>query len=394
MKITGVRTMQYEIALSRPIGDANSPTGRRNSAQVAVFVETDEGLTGVSLGSPSARGHIHSMVKDLLAGRDPRGVRGLWKVMVDFAFKGGNRGIIGDAISAIDIALWDLKAKANGEPLWKALGASTRKVKAYASGIDLPLSDAALRAYYESMARQGISAGKLKVGLDRETDLRRIGIMRDALALSGKPPVLTIDANEYWSPKQAIRHIRYFEEQFDITWAEEPARRWDYWGLRRVSQGIRAAVATGENLDEIGDFIPLIANEAVDIVEVGMGTTGITGAMQVADLAYGFELPVAMMNCPANIMAHLAAALPNHMMMEVVGAGREQGMSLVDNHIADGWIVLGDAPGLGIAFDEAQLASLAVERPSPDAGASPWGRRRGAGLVEVGPDEPEDMDRE
>jgi len=132
----------------------------------------------------------------------------------------------------------------------------------------------------------------------------------------------------------------------------------------------------------------------VDIVEVGMGTTGITGAMQVADLAYGFELPVAMMNCPANIMAHLAAALPNHMMMEVVGAGREQGMSLVDNHIEDGWIVLGDAPGLGIAFDEAKLASLAVERPSPDAGASPWGRRRGAGLVEVGPDEPEDMDQE
>ena len=394
MKITGVRTMQYEIALSRPIGDANSPTGRRHSAQVAVFVETDEGLTGVSLGSPSARGHIHSMVKDLLVGRDPRGVRGLWKVMVDFAFKGGNRGIIGDAISAIDIALWDLKAKANGEPLWKTLGASTRKVKAYASGIDLCLSDDELRIYYEAMARRGISAGKLKVGLDREMDLRRIGIMRDALALSGKQPVLMIDANEYWSPKQAIRHIRYFEEQFDITWAEEPARRWDYLGLRRVSQGIRAAVATGENLDEIGDFIPLIANEAVDIVEVGMGTTGITGAMQVADLAYGFELPVAMMNCPANIMAHLAAALPNHMLMEVVGAGREQGMSLVDNHIEDGWIVLGDAPGLGIAFDEAKLASLAVERPSPDAGASPWGRRRGAGLVEVGPDEPEDLDRE
>ena len=139
MKITGVRTMLYEIPLSRPIGDANSPTGRRHAAQVAVFVETDEGLTGVSLGSPSARGHIHSMVNDLLVGRDPRGVRGLWKVMVDFAFKGGNRGIVGDAISAIDVALWDLKAKANGEPLWKTLGASTRKVKAYASGIDLPL---------------------------------------------------------------------------------------------------------------------------------------------------------------------------------------------------------------------------------------------------------------
>ncbi|MGC8780931.1 MAG: mandelate racemase/muconate lactonizing enzyme family protein [Anaerolineae bacterium] len=394
MKITGVRTVLYEIPLARPLGDANSPAGRRRSAQVAVFVDSDEGITGCALASPAAQPHIHSLVNNLLLGRDPRGVRGLWKVMVDFAFKGGNRGIIGDAISAIDVALWDLKARANNEPLWKTLGASTRRVKAYASGIDMPLSDAELRAYYESMARKGIAAGKLKVGLDRDMDLRRLQIMHDALATSGKKPVLTIDANEYWSPKQAIRHIRFFEEHFDLTWVEEPARRWDYLGLRRVSRAIRAAVATGENLDEIGDFLPLIANEAVDIVEVGMGTGGITGAMQVADMAYGFELPVAMMNSPANLMAHLAAVLPNHMMMEVVAAGRDMGMSLVDNRIEDGWIVLGDAPGLGIAFDEEKLAALAVERPSAVAGPSPWGRRRGAGLYEVGPEEPEEPARE
>ncbi len=245
MRITGVRTRLYEFEMARPIGDANSPTGRRRSAQVAVFIDSDEGISGVALSSSSAQPHIHSLVSNLLVGRDPRGVRGLWKVMVDFAFKGGNRGIMGDALSAVDVALWDLKAKANDEPLWKTLGASTRRVKAYASGIDLSLSDEELRLYYEIMARKGISAGKLKVGLDREMDLRRLQIMRDALAQSGKDPVLTIDSNEYWSPKQAIRHIRFLEEHFDITWAEEPARRWDYWGLRRVSQGIRAAVATG-----------------------------------------------------------------------------------------------------------------------------------------------------
>jgi L-alanine-DL-glutamate epimerase-like enolase superfamily enzyme len=380
-----------EVQCERCIGDANSPMGRKRSAQVAVFVEADEGLTGVSLASPAAQSHVHALVQNLLVGRDPRGVRGLWKTMVDFAFKGGNRGIIGDAISALDVALWDLKAKANHEPLWKTLGASTRRVKAYASGIDLPLSDEELQAYYESMARKGVSAGKLKVGLDREADLRRLGIMQEALAHSGKKPILMIDANEYWSPKQAIRHIHTFEEHFDLTWVEEPARRWDYWGLRRVSRAIRAAVATGENLDEIGDFVPLIANEAVDIVEVGSGTSGITGAQQVADLAYGFELPVAMMNCPANTMAHLAAALPNHIMMEVVAAEREVAMSVVDNHLEDGWIVLGDTPGLGIVFDEEKLDALAVARPSPDAGPSPWGRRRGAGLYEVLPGEPEDL---
>jgi L-alanine-DL-glutamate epimerase-like enolase superfamily enzyme len=387
LKITGVRTKLYEIELKRPLGDANNPPGRKRAASVAVFIETDEGLAGVSVAAPAARVHIHALVEALLVGEDPRGVRGLWKRMVDFVFKGGNRGIVNNAISALDVALWDLKAKSRNEPLWKTLGASAGRAKAYASGIDMPLSDDELWAFYEGMAEQGISAGKLKVGLDEEADLRRLGVMQEALARSGKKPVLLIDANEYWSPKQAIRHILHFEEQHDITWAEEPTRRWDYRGLRKVSESIRAAVATGENLDEISDFTPLIANEAVDVVQIGSGTSGITGAMQVAHLAYAFELPVSLMNCPGNYMAHLAAALPNHMMMEVVAAERDAIMQ-VDNRIEDGWIVLGDSPGLGVVFDEASLEEFAVEEPSPGAGPSPWGRRRGAGLYEVAPGEP------
>ena len=384
MKITGVRTRLFEIELSRPLGDANTPGGINRFASVAVLIDSDNGLTGVALTTPAARVHVHSLVEKLLLHQDPGGVRGLWKRMVDFVFKGGNRGIIGDAISAIDVALWDLKAKSREEPLWKTLGASNGRVKAYASGIEMLLSDEQMYAFYQGMAQQGVSAGKLKVGLDRETDLRRLGIMREALASCGKQPVLLIDSNEYWSPKQAIRQIRSFEEQYDITWVEEPARRWDYRGLRQVSQSVRAAVATGENLDAITEFTPLIANEAVDVVQIGSGTTGITGAMQVAHLAHAFELPVSMMNCAGNYMAHLAAALPNHMMMEVVAAGCDAIMS-VDNHIEDGWILLGDAPGLGINFDEAQLEECTVERPSPAAGPSPWGRRPGAGLYQVPP---------
>ena len=390
MRITGVRTVLYEVALARRLGDANSPGGRDRSPSVAVFIETDEDVEGVSVAAPAARTHIHSLVEDLLFGHDPRGVRGHWKRMVDKVFKGGNLGIQGDALSAIDVALWDLKAKARDEPLWRTLGASTRHVKAYASGIDMPLSDDQLRAFYENMADKGISAGKLKVGLDEAADLRRIGIMREALSKSGEEPVLLVDANEYWSAKQAIRHVRRFEEHFDITWVEEPARRWDYRGLRRVSRSVKAAVATGENLDNIGQFMPLIANEAVDIVQVGRGTSGITGAMQVAHLAYGFELPVSMMNCPGNHMAHLAAALPNHMMMEVVAADPDTVIK-ADNHIEDGWIVLGDAPGLGISFDEEKLKEASVDVVSRGAGPSPWGRRRGAGLYEVPSDASDDI---
>jgi len=386
VKITGVRTKLYRFDLTRPIGDANSPVGWKSATHMAVYIDTDEGVSGVTLGSANARSHIHALVDNLLLGKDPHGVRGLWQLMVDRVFKVNNRGQVNDAISTIDVALWDLKARANNEPLWKTLGASTNKVKAYASGLDLPLSDEELRAFYEDMAAKGIYGGKLKVGLEPEADLRRLGIMRDALAKSGQKPVLMIDSNEYWSPKQAIRHIRLFEEHFDLFWAEEPARRWDYRGLRKVSQQIRAAVASGENLDHVSEFMPLVAHEAVDVINLGRGCSGITGGFQVADLAYAFEIPVSAMNCPGNFMAHFAAALPNHIWMEVLNAGRTVGMT-VDTRIEDGWIVLGDSPGSGITFDEELIEKLAVAPSSAAETALPAGRRRGAGLYLVGPAE-------
>ena len=379
--------------MTRPIGDANNPTGRDQYAALAVFLDTDLGLTGVSLGNPGQRGDIHAMAENLLFGRDPRGVVGLWQRMADFAFKGGNRGAITDVIGTLDVALWDLKAKANGEPLWKTLGASSRAVKAYASGIDLCLNDDEISAFYERQAALGICIGKLKVGLDREGDLRRISLMREALATSGREPILLVDSNEYWSPKQAIQHIRYFERHHELFWAEEPARRWDYTGLRQVSQAVNAAVATGENLDDAADFRALIAHQAADILQIGVGAGGITGAMRVAQMADGFDLPVSVMNCPGNFMAHFAAVLPNHIWMEVVDAGQDRSFDH-DSRVEDGAIILGDKPGNGIAFDMAKLEEFRVTERSASAAPSPWGRRRGGGLFVVGEGEPDEVGEE
>ena len=174
MKITGVRTRLYEFRSARKLADANYPPGSDLGAGLAIFLDTDEGVTGVMSGNPGSRGTVHGLVDELLVGQDPRGVRGLWKRMVDAVFKGGNRGVVTSAISALDIALWDLKAKINGEPLWRTLGASVPKVKAYASGIDLNLTDEEISAFYGGLADQGVHAGKLKVGLDLEADLRRL----------------------------------------------------------------------------------------------------------------------------------------------------------------------------------------------------------------------------
>jgi L-alanine-DL-glutamate epimerase-like enolase superfamily enzyme len=267
--------------------------------------------------------------------------------MNDWLHKGGNEGAASAALSAIDVALWDLKAKLADEPLWRTLGAREGRVRAYASGLDYCLSDEELFAFYRRMAEQGIDAGKLKVGLDLAADLRRLGLMREALSIASPRPKLMIDANEYWSPKQAVRYVRQLEEHFDLVWVEEPARRWDYHGLRQVSRQVKAGVASGENLHNLAQVYPLIANRAVDVINVWTGQSGVTGLRQIAHMAHVHGLPVSMMNAQANYMAQIAAALPNHNMMEVVDPGREHCLRF-DNHIEDGFIVLGEAPGFGV----------------------------------------------
>ena len=299
--------------------------------------------------------------------------------MVDWVHKGNNEGAINGAISAIDVALWDLKAKINDEPLWQTLGAREGRAKAYASDIGYNLSDDELHAFYSRMADMGIDGGKIKIGLNMTDDLRRIGIMNDAFRKVKNRPYLMIDTNEYWSPKQAIRYINQIEEHFDIFWAEEPARRWDYDGLRQVSRGISAAVASGENLNDVGQMYPLISQQEIDVANVGVGHSGITGARQVANMCYADELPVTMMNCPANFMAHLAAALPNHNMMEVVDPGREDAFESWDNRIEDGWIVIGNTPGLGISINTDKINALQSADFNRKPGF-PFPRREGAGL--------------
>ncbi len=375
MKITGYKLDKYIQQLDRAIGDANYPKGDDLMGMSILRIETDEGITGIAPGGNDAVEDLFHVIE----GKDPRGVTGLWKEMVDWVHKGNNEGEINGAISAIDVALWDLKAKINDEPLWQTLGAREGRAKAYASDIGYNLSDDELHAFYSRMADMGIDGGKIKIGLNMTDDLRRIGIMNDAFRKVKNRPYLMIDTNEYWSPKQAIRYINQVEEHFDIFWAEEPARRWDYDGLRQVSRGISAAVASGENLNDVGQMYPLISQQAIDVANVGVGHSGITGARQVANMCYAYELPVTMMNCPANFMAHLAAALPNHNMMEVVDPGREDAFESWDNHIEDGWIVIGNTPGLGISINTDKINALQSADLNRKPGF-PFPRREGAGL--------------
>ena len=390
MKIIGLKTTLFEHKLPRTMGDANSPKGRNKAGGCLIEISTDEGITGISMGGAGAIPQINLLYENILKGADPRNVSGLWKKMVERFFKGGHDGIANDAISVLDVALWDLKSKYYEEPLWKTLGGNSEKVNVYASDISLPISDDQIYKWYSDMATKfGFSAGKLKVGLDQDSDLKRLQLMYDALKLSGKEPTLYVDSNEYWSPKQTIRKVSEMEERFTLGWIEEPARRWDFLGLKKVSNSLKTPVCAGENLDTLGDFLPYFHHRSADIIQVSHGMTGITGALQIADAAYALELPVTLGGSTGIIHAHLANAIPNCITVEVPHAEPESKVFSTDVKITNGFAKVGNKPGLGIEINYDELSKSKVGSVSVKSGPSPYGRRQGAGLYEVPPSKDE-----
>jgi L-alanine-DL-glutamate epimerase-like enolase superfamily enzyme len=298
------------------------------------------------------RAQLAALGDSYLTGEDPRGVIGLWERMVRGSQHTGREAWCNPAISLLDVALWDLKAKAHSEPRWKALGGGRPRINVHASATNPDASDEELRRWFQAMAETfGIRSGSLVAGADPESDLRRLEVMRRALGGRTSEPGLMIDARGRWEPKQAIRRVREVEESFDLTWVTAPARSADFLGLKRVSNGIRAAVCAGEALGAPPAFLPHFHHHSLDVVQLGIANGGITGALQLADTAFGFELPVALGASPGHMHAHLGAVMPNCMSLEVADGPPQAGVISSDVKIEDGWAVAGDRPGHGLVIE-------------------------------------------
>lgn len=350
MKITGYRSLSTVQDWGRPVGDANGVVTTGVTEVPILLLETDGGLSGVGLGP-------HEDIKRLfpaVEGEDPRGVMALYDRMLARVFKSGHGGATFGTIAAIDMALWDLKAKMAEEPLWRTVGARDRIVPGYASALCFGLSDELFVSQYRQWAERGFTSAKIKGGRDIDRDLRRLRLVREVLQVNAPRPGIMLDVNEFWGLKEAIRNIAEIEREMDLTWIEEPLRRWDAEGHARVSRAVRAAVATGENLTGLEQFAPLFAAGAVDVVQTG-SIWGITHFLRVAAAAHSRNLPVSPVAYHANPAAHAAAAAPNLLCIEVQSFDAPVGLR-VDQQIVDGGIVLGDAPGLGIELDEAAIA--------------------------------------
>ncbi len=366
MRITGLRTLTTVQDWGRPIGDANGVYTDGLVRIPIVLVETDAGLTGVGLGP-----HVEiDSVFAAIEGEDPRCVTALYDRMLRRMFKAGHAGAVFGTIGALDTALWDIKAQAAGEPLWRLLGGRDRRVPAYASGLDIALDDDELVAVYQNYADHGLRAAKIKGGLDVDRDRHRLGLVRDVLtdAGHGARPGLMLDVNETWTRKQAVRHVGELERTVDLTWVEEPVRRWDVEGHATVGHGIRASVATGENLTGLEQHRPLIAAGAVDIVQTA-AVWGITHFLRVAVLAHAHDLPVSPIGTTPVGLLHAATSVPNHLVSELQDLRPPVGVC-PDLHVEDGAYVLGDSPGLGVRIDEETIAASAHLLPHPASGGS------------------------
>jgi L-alanine-DL-glutamate epimerase-like enolase superfamily enzyme len=260
---------------------------------------------------------------------------------------GGRGGPTVLALSAFDMALWDLKAKRANLPLWKALGGFDAKVPCYAGGIDLDLPLDKLLRQTDDNLDKGFHAIKMKVGrANLFEDVERVKAMREHLG-AGFP--LMADANMKWSVDGAIRAARALQP-FDLTWLEEPTIPDDPAGHARIVREGGLPIAAGENLRTLWEFKLYVAGGGVTYPEPDVTNCGgVTPFMKIAHLAEAFNLPVTSHGAH-DVTVHLLAACPNRSYLEAHGFGLERYIA-EPLKIQDGFALAPDRPGHGIAFD-------------------------------------------
>lgn len=289
-------------------------------------------------------------------GRDGDLIEAIWKDLWWAFHYGGRGGPTVLALSALDMALWDLKANRAGLPLWRLLGGFDPRVPCYAGGIDIDLSPDELVDQTHRNIEAGHRAIKMKVGRDRlREDVDKMAAMRDAF---GPDLPLMADANMKFTVDGAIRAARAFRE-FDLVWFEEPIPPDDPAGHARVLTEGGIPVATGENLRSLWDFRTVIDSGGVSFPEPDVTNCGgVTPFMKIARLAEAHHLPVTSHGAH-NITVQLLAACPNRSYLEAHGFGLDAYVEEPLN-IEDGHAVAPERPGHGVAFDWDKLEQLRV----------------------------------
>jgi L-alanine-DL-glutamate epimerase-like enolase superfamily enzyme len=362
--ITGFGVRRFEFMRDRVIGDSQVRIDRVNYGVLTLHDSDGRSGTGLfsSLFSPlpgeaAMTRMVEAEAMPLLAGMPVAAL-----LNRQTRPRGGNRRPLPlNLEEAVDQALWDLQAKAEEMPLWRLLGGTSPEVRAYASGLDFNLSDADYTALFRAARGRGFDAFKIKVGHpDLAWDLRRLALLREAV---GEGVTIMVDANEAWSPKEAVRRLHAFRDAgYDIFWVEDPTLRDDFDGLRRIAEEVPFChVNTGEYLDLHGKRALLEAG-AVEILNCH---GRISHTLHAAWLAGEHGVPVSIGNTSLELGVHIAAALPECEWLEY--SFQNTHLMAEDPIVPDrGMAIAPDRPGLGIEISEEAERTLRV--PEPDAG--------------------------
>lgn len=356
-RIVEVTLSSIVLPLKNPISDAKVLTGRQKAMTEVVFlfaeIRTEQGHEGIGFGYSKRAGgpaqFAHSQeIAPVLIGEDPNDIGKIWNKLVWAGASVGRSGVATQAIAAIDIALWDLKAKRAGLPLAKLIGSARDSVQTYnTSGgfLHTPIEEVMENAAI-SLAN-GIGGIKLKVGQpDWRTDIARVTAVREFL---GDDVPLMVDANQQWDRPTAQRMGRILE-QFDLVWIEEPLDAYDAEGHAQLARSLDTSIATGEMLASVGEHVRLIEAGSVDILQPDAPRIGgITQFLKLATLAEHHDLQLAP-HFAMEIHLHLAAVYPLQTWVEHF----DWLDPLFDEHLEtrDGRMHLSARPGLGFTLSE------------------------------------------
>jgi len=381
MKITGIKTyVLQQLIDGNSFGWSQRVTNRRQA--VICEVTTDEGIQGVGeafyFGGPAkiAADIITDVYGPLLMDKDPLDTSVIWDCLYNWTRDQGMKGVTISALSAIDIALWDIKGKALGLPVFKLLGGAYRnKARAYATGLYEPqnVPDVTQALVNEALGykKEGFSGMKLKVGYGIDKDVAYVKAIREAI---GEDIYLMVDANHAYNSSEAIELIRKIE-RFDIHWFEEPVPPEDLEGYREVRKKSKILIAGGECEYTRYGFRNLINLRAVDILQPDLcAAGGFTEMMKITAMASAANIPLIPHVWGTNV--GLAASLqffaglphfperrfPAEPFFEYDRSPHpfREAVTLEKFDLKEGYLDIPDKPGLGVSLDLKYLAKHAL----------------------------------
>lgn len=365
MRITRVDNQLLHLPLSRPrASPAEAAAGRLNHIVVLlVHAHSDEGQTGLGFAyalQSSGRALLAIAQDDLVplvVGEDALDHERLaakvyWRLQTV-----GRRGLVQQAYSAIDLALWDLKGKLAGLPLYKLLGGARESAAVYGSDTAwLWMSPEQIIDASRPYLDQGMMGIKVKVGADPEADADRLTRIREAL---GDDVWLGVDANERYDYATALAMGHFFEEEIGADWFEEPILCEDVAGHARLASKLEIPIAGGEMLFGLDEFRTYLERDALAVVQPDVTRLGgLTGWLKVAALAELHHRPLSPHLLP-EVGVHLACGLPSVTSVEYMPW--LYSLFTAPPRIEEGRIVPPAGTGLGLEIDPDAVAKWRVQ---------------------------------